>query len=205
VRFANRPYYCLATFLLSQVNYRIDILRGTAVELKVGQSVLEILAGDLTAQDTQAIVNAANTSLLGGGGVDGAIHRAGGPQILEECRELGGCPTGEARLTTGGNLKAKYVIHTVGPVYQDGLHGEPRLLASCYQESLKLASAKGIRSLAFPAISTGAYGYPLKDAARIALTTVKEYLSQHPEIERVRFVLFGRPAYEAYEQALKEL
>jgi O-acetyl-ADP-ribose deacetylase (regulator of RNase III) len=137
--------------------------------------------------------------------VDGAIHRAGGPAIAAEGRRLGGCPTGEARVTTGGNLKAKYVIHTVGPVYQDGHHREPEFLASCYLESLKLASAQGINSLAFPSISTGIYGYPIEDAARIALKTVTDYLAGHPEIERVRLVLFGRAAYEVYAQALKEL
>lgn len=175
------------------------------MEIKVGNSVMELVEGDITQQDTEAIVNAANTSLLGGGGVDGAIHRAGGPKILEECRQLGGCPTGEARLTTGGNLQARYVIHTVGPVYRDGMHREPELLASCYRESLKLATAKGLKSVAFPSISTGAYGYPLADAARVALKTVKTYLAEHPEIERVRFVLFGKAAYAAYEAALKEL
>ncbi len=174
------------------------------MEVKVGQAVLEIVEGDITRQDTEAIVNAANTSLLGGGGVDGAIHRAGGPKILEECRQIGGCPTGEARITTGGNLRAKYVIHTVGPIYRDGLHREPELLSSCYRESLKLAAAKGLKTLAFPAISTGAYGYPLEAAARIALKTVSGYLAEHSQIQRVRFVLFGRPAYEAYERALKE-
>jgi O-acetyl-ADP-ribose deacetylase (regulator of RNase III) len=176
-----------------------------AVEVRVGQSVLELVEGDITQQDTDAIVNAANPSLRGGGGVDGAIHRAGGQRILEECLKIGGCPTGEARITTGGNLKAKYVIHTVGPVYKDGHHREPELLASCYRESLKLASAKGIKTAAFPSISTGAYGYPVAEAARIALKTVKTYLNEHPEIERVRFVLFGRPTYEAYEKALKEI
>jgi O-acetyl-ADP-ribose deacetylase (regulator of RNase III) len=175
------------------------------MELKVGSSVLELVEGDITRQDTEAIVNAANSSLLGGGGVDGAIHRAGGPKILEECRQIGGCPTGEARITTGGNLQALYVIHTVGPIYRDGFHREPELLASCYRESLKLASAKGIKTLSFPSISTGAYGYPLADAARIALKTVKEYLAEHPEVDRVRFVLFGKTAIAAYEAALKEL
>lgn len=174
------------------------------MEVKVGQAILEIVEGDITRQDMEAIVNAANTSLLGGGGVDGAIHRAGGPKILEECRQIGGCPTGEARITTGGNLKARYVIHTVGPIYRDGLHREPELLASCYRESLKLAAAKGLKTLAFPSISTGAYGYPMDAAARIALKTVRDYLAEHPKIQRVRFVLFGRPAYEAYERALKE-
>jgi O-acetyl-ADP-ribose deacetylase (regulator of RNase III) len=175
------------------------------MEVKVGQSTLELVEGDITQQDTDAIVNAANKYLRPGGGVDGAIHRAGGPTIEAECRQLGGCPTGEARITIGGNLKARHVIHTVGPVYKDGLHREPELLASCYRESLKLASAKGLKSLSFPSISTGVYGYPLKDAARIALTTIRDYLAQHPEIERVRCVLFGRSAYELYEKILKEL
>jgi O-acetyl-ADP-ribose deacetylase (regulator of RNase III) len=175
------------------------------VEYKVGQATLELVEGDLTRQDTDAIVNAANPSLLGGGGVDGAIHRAGGPKILEECRQIGGCPTGEARLTTGGNLQARYVIHTVGPVYKGGGHREPELLASCYRESLKLAAAKGLASVAFPSISTGAYGYPMAEAARIALKTAMDGLATHPQIKLVRFVLFGRPAYEVYEKALKEL
>jgi O-acetyl-ADP-ribose deacetylase len=175
------------------------------MEVKVGASTLELVEGDITRQDTDAVVNAANAALRPGGGVDGAIHRAGGPGIEAECRRLGGCPTGEARITTGGNLKAKYVIHTVGPVYQDGGHGEPELLASCYRESLKLASAQGIKSLAFPSISTGVYGYPLEDAARIALKTVTGYLGHHPEIERVRLVLFGQAAYEVYARALEEL
>ncbi len=175
------------------------------MKVKIGDSLLELVEGDITQQDTDAIVNAANTSLLGGGGVDGAIHRAGGPRILEECRQLGGCPTGEARLTTGGNLKARYVIHTVGPVYRGGGAREAELLASCYRESLKLAAGHGIASVAFPSISTGAYGYPLAAAARIALRTVWDQLTGHPEIKLVRFVLFGRQAYEAYEKALEEL
>ncbi len=175
------------------------------MQVKISESSLELVEGDITRQDTDAIVNAANTSLLGGGGVDGAIHRAGGPKILEECRQLGGCPTGEARLTSGGNLKARYVIHTVGPIYRGGAHREAELLASCYRESLKLASGKGLASVAFPSISTGAYGYPLTEAARIALQSVLDYLAQHPEIRLVRFVLFGRPAYETYEKVLREL
>jgi O-acetyl-ADP-ribose deacetylase len=175
------------------------------MEVKVGPSTLELVEGDITRQDTEAIVNAANAALRPGGGVDGAIHRAGGPAIEAECRRLGGCPTGEARITTGGNLEARYVIHTVGPVYRDGFHREPELLASCYRESLKLASANGIKSLAFPSISTGVYGYPVADAARVALKTVTDYLTHHPEIERVRLVLFGRAAYEVYEKALQEL
>jgi len=175
------------------------------MQVKVGDAVLELVEGDLTQQDTDAIVNAANQSLLGGGGVDGAIHRAAGPELLKECRGLGGCPTGEARLTRGYNLQARYVIHTVGPIYRDGLHREPELLASCYRESLRLAAEKGLKSVAFPSISTGAYGYPLRDAAKVALKTVMEFLRGHAEIKLVRFVLFGRPAYEAYEAALPEL
>jgi O-acetyl-ADP-ribose deacetylase (regulator of RNase III) len=175
------------------------------MEVRLGQSTLELVAGDITQQDTEVIVNAANSRLVPGGGVDGAIHRAGGPAIEAEARQLGGCPTGEARITTAGNLKARYVIHTVGPVYKDGVHREPELLASCYRESLKLASAKGLKTVAFPSISTGVYGYPLADAAKVALTTVKDYLTQHPEIERVRFVLFGQPAFEAFAKVLKEL
>ncbi|MGA8571478.1 MAG: O-acetyl-ADP-ribose deacetylase [Desulfobaccales bacterium] len=175
------------------------------MEVKIGGARLELLEGDITRQDTEAIVNAANSSLLVGGGVDGAIHRAGGPVILEECRRLGGCPTGEACLTHAGNLKARYVIHTVGPVYKGGGAREAELLASCYRESLKLASGQGIISVAFPAIATGAYGYPPAAAARIALQTVLAYLDQHPEIKLVRFVLFSHPAYEVYEKTLREL
>ncbi len=168
----------------------------------VGSSTLELVEGDITRQDTEAIVNAANTTLLGGGGVDGAIHRAGGPQILEECKKIGGCPTGEARITTGGRLKARWVIHTVGPVYRDGRHREPELLASAYRNSLKQASERGIRSVAFPSISTGAYGYPIADAARIALRTALDYLREHQEVVLVRFVLFGQSALQACEAAL---
>jgi len=174
------------------------------MQAKVGQSLLELVEGDITQQDTEAIVNAANEQLRVGGGVDGAINRAGGPKIQEEARKIGRCPTGQAIITTGGNLKAKYVIHTVGPIYKDGRQGEPDLLASAYRESLKLASAKGIKSLAFPSLSTGVYGYPVADAARVALTTIKDYLAEHPEIELVRFVLFGKPTYEAYAKALSE-
>ncbi|MBI4764832.1 MAG: O-acetyl-ADP-ribose deacetylase [Deltaproteobacteria bacterium] len=176
------------------------------MEFKVGKSVFFLEEGDLTLQETEAIVNAANSRLAGGGGVDGAIHRAGGPAIMEESRKIGGCPTGQAVITTGGNLKAKYVIHTVGPIYQGGSQGEARLLASAYHESLTLAHKKGIRSLAFPSLSTGAYGYPLEEAARIAVKTVADYLRQHPVFDRVGFVLFGNQAFQTYAQAAsKEL
>jgi O-acetyl-ADP-ribose deacetylase (regulator of RNase III) len=173
--------------------------------VKIGASTLELVEGDITTQETEAIVNAANSSLLGGGGVDGAIHRAGGPQILEECRKIGGCPTGEARITSGGRLTAKWVVHTVGPIYRDGKHGEPERLADAYRNSLVVASARGIKTVAFPSISTGAYGYPLAEAARIALTTVRDYLTAHPEITLVRFVLFGNASYQAYEATLATL
>jgi O-acetyl-ADP-ribose deacetylase (regulator of RNase III) len=174
------------------------------MQVKVGQ-VLELVEGDITRQDTEAIVNAANEQLRVGGGVDGAINRAGGPKIQEQARKIGRCPTGQAVITTGGNLQARYVIHTVGPIYKDGHQGEADLLASAYRESLKSASARGIKSLAFPSLSTGVYGYPISDAARVALKTVKEYLAQHPEIELVRFVLFGKPTFEAYAAALQDI
>jgi len=175
------------------------------MKVKVNKSILELVEGDITKEETEAIVNAANSGLRGGGGVDGAIHRAGGPAIMEECRKIGGCPTGQAVITTGGRLKARYVIHAVGPVYRGGSHGEAELLASAYRSSLRIASEKGIKSLSFPSLSTGAYGYPMKEASRIALTTIIQYLKEHPEIELVRFVLFGTQAYETYKETLKEL
>ncbi len=176
-----------------------------SMQVRIGQAVLELVEGDITWQDTEALVNAANEHLRVGGGVDGAINRAGGPKIQEEARKIGHCPTGQAVITTGGNLKAKFVIHTVGPIYRDGRHGEPELLASAYRECLKAASARGIKSLAFPSLSTGVYGYPVADAARVALTTVKDYLTEHPEIQLVRFVLFGQPTFNAFTEALREL
>ncbi|MCR4320465.1 MAG: O-acetyl-ADP-ribose deacetylase [Candidatus Brocadiaceae bacterium] len=175
------------------------------VKVTINKSILELIEGDITEQETDAIVNAANSSLLGGGGVDGAIHRAGGTKILEECRKLGGCPTGEARITTGGNLKAKYVIHTVGPVYSGGKKREAELLANAYKNSLSLASQFKLKRVAFPSISTGAYGYPLDDAATVALKTAINYLKTHTDVELVRFVLFGQKAYQAYDRALQEL
>ncbi len=175
------------------------------MEIRINKSTLSLVEGDITRQDTEAIVNAANKSLLGGGGVDGAIHRAGGPKILEECIKIGGCETGEAVITTGGNLKAKYVIHTVGPVYRDGIHNESRFLENAYKNCLRLASSKGIKSIAFPSISTGAYRYPLAKAAEIALKTALDYLREHTDIELIRFVLFGSTALETYKEKLKEL
>jgi O-acetyl-ADP-ribose deacetylase (regulator of RNase III) len=164
---------------------------------------IEILQGDITQLAVDAIVNAANPSLLGGGGVDGAIHRAGGPAILEECRRLGGCVTGDAKITGGGRLRARFVIHTVGPVYGGGTRREAELLASAYRRSLEVAVANGIRSLAFPSISTGAYRFPIGEAATIALRTVTAFLAAHPEeLDLVRFVLFSEADLAVYEQAL---
>jgi O-acetyl-ADP-ribose deacetylase (regulator of RNase III) len=169
----------------------------------IGPSRLELLMGDITQQQTEAIGNAANSRLAGGGGVDGAIHRAGGPVIMEELRANypDGCPTGQAVITGGGRLKAGWVIHAVGPSYR-GRPEDAQLLASAYRTGLELCSARGIRSVAFPSISTGVYGYPVRAAAAIALGAVKEYLAAHPEIELVRFVLFDASTYAAYQQAL---
>jgi O-acetyl-ADP-ribose deacetylase (regulator of RNase III) len=161
--------------------------------------------GDITEEDADAIVNAANQTLLGGGGVDGAIHRAAGPELLAACREIGGCPSGEARLTRGYRLKARYVLHAVGPIYRDGQSGEPELLASAYTNCLALARAHQLKTVAFPAISCGVYGYPLEDAARIALGSVLAELEAHRELEQVRFVLFSQPVLKAFSQALAAL
>ena len=160
---------------------------------------IEVVRGDITEQAVDAIVNAANSSLLGGGGVDGAIHRAGGPAILAECRLLGGCDTGDAKATTGGNLPARYVIHTVGPVWRGGRHGEPELLASCHRRSLDVARELGARTVAFPAISCGVYGYPVDAAAEIAVRTVREHAH---DLDLVRFVLFGDETYAAFSLRL---
>jgi O-acetyl-ADP-ribose deacetylase (regulator of RNase III) len=166
---------------------------------------IAITKGDITEHVVDAIVNAANASLLGGGGVDGAIHRAGGPSILEECRRLGGCKTGDAKATGAGQLRARYVIHTVGPVWHGGGQGEDELLASCHRRSLEIAAELGVRTIAFPAISTGAYRFPLERAARIAVGTTARALAQHPEIELVTFVLFSDEHQRAFAAALAEL
>jgi len=165
-------------------------------------ATIEAIKGDITQQRLDAIVNAANTTLLGGGGVDGAIHRTAGPELLEECRRIGGCPTGEARITRGYRLPAKYVIHTVGPVWGGGKGREPELLRNCYVNSLRLANEQGIESVAFPSISTGAYRYPIAQAAKIAVETVREELSNSTSVDLVRFVCFSAGDFAVYEKLL---
>ncbi len=173
------------------------------MEIRVGEAILELVLGDITEFAADAIVNAANSRLAGGGGVDGAIHSAGGPQIMAACREIGGCPTGEAVVTTAGRLRALWVIHTVGPIYRGGEHDEAELLESAYRSSLTRAEELGARSVAFPSISTGVYGYPLELAAPIALATVRSHLeSEERTIERVSFVLFDERTYQAYASVI---
>ena len=175
------------------------------MKVTVHQSILEIVQGDITQQDTEAIGNAANSALAGGGGVDGAIHRAGGPTLMSELKvKYKGCPTGSAVITSGGNLKAKHVIHAVGPRYS-GSPKDAELLSSAYRKSLELCSQNKISSIAFPSISTGIYGYPVEEASKIALKTVVDYLEDHPEIKLVRFVLFDSKTLSVYQEALKEL
>jgi O-acetyl-ADP-ribose deacetylase (regulator of RNase III) len=177
----------------------------------VGKAKICLIQGDIIDVDTDAIVNAANPTLMGGGGVDGAIHREGGPKILEECKRIrdtewpDGLPTGKAVITSGGKLKAKYIIHTVGPVWRGGTRSEPELLAEAYRNSLKLAVSKGLKTIVFPSISTGVYGYPIEEASRIAIATVKEFLNKEDKLEKVVFVLFTRHDLEIYKEAAKEI
>ncbi len=181
------------------------------MDLQIGRAKVSIIQGDITDQETDAIVNAANSSLKGGGGVDGAIHRKGGPKILEECKRIRatewpeGLPTGKAVMTSGGDLKARYVIHTVGPVWHGGTNREPELLAEAYYSSLRLATSKGLKSVSFPSISTGAYGYPIGKASRIALTTVKEFLEKEDKLDEVVFVLFSQHDLETYKKVAREI
>ena len=173
--------------------------------LKIAQSKLELVQGDITSQDVDAIVNAANSSLLGGGGVDGAIHRAAGPGLLEECRGLGGARPGEAKITRGHRLPARHVIHTVGPVWRGGSHGEDETLASCYRECLRLAAEYELKTVAFPAISTGAYGFPIERATRVALTEASRELERRRGLVRLVFCCFSEPDLAVYEEAALEL
>jgi O-acetyl-ADP-ribose deacetylase len=166
---------------------------------------IKLLRGDITTLSVDAIVNAANSSLLGGGGVDGAIHRAAGPELLQECRALNGCPTGEAKITKGYKLKAKFVIHTVGPVWRGGRNNEENLLASCYSNSLKLAAENNILSIAFPSISTGVYGFPFEIASRIALKTVMEFLDGNESMQQIIFVTFSESDYENFKRVINEI
>jgi O-acetyl-ADP-ribose deacetylase (regulator of RNase III) len=181
------------------------------MEFKVGTALLQLIKSDITNVEADAIVNAANSSLLGGGGVDGAIHRKGGPKILEECKRIrvtewpDGLPTGKAVITSAGNLKAKHVIHTVGPVWLGGFHVEAELLKQAYRNSLKLAVAKGIKSIAFPSISTGAYGYPIEEASLIAVKTIKDFLEKIDKLERVIFVLFSEADFQVYAGTAKSI
>ncbi|MEM3577094.1 MAG: O-acetyl-ADP-ribose deacetylase [Candidatus Bathyarchaeia archaeon] len=182
-----------------------------SVSFKIGKTKICLVQGDITEMDTDAIVNAANTTLMGGGGVDGAIHRKGGPKILEECKRIratewpNGLPTGKAVITSGGNLKAKYIIHTVGPIWRGGTHGEPELLAEAYRNSLMLAVSKGLKTIAFPSISTGAYGYPIEKACKVALATIKEFVEREDKLEEVVLVLFSKQDFEIYKKAAQEI
>jgi O-acetyl-ADP-ribose deacetylase (regulator of RNase III) len=191
--------------------YGALVVKLAVTEFQVGKAKVCLIHGDITDMDTDAIVNAANSTLMGGGGVDGAIHRKGGPKILEECKRIRktewpkGLPTGKAVITSGGNLKAKHVIHTVGPIWRGGNSGEPELLADAYRNSLKLAATKGLETIAFPSISTGAYGYPIEKACQIALKTVKEFLEKENYIAKVVFVLFSTHDFEVYKKTAKEI
>jgi len=179
------------------------------MQVQINKSILQIIQGDITNQNTNAIVNAANSSLMGGGGVDGAIHRAGGSAILDDCKQIvakqGKLPTGEAVITTAGNMPSKFVIHTVGPVYRGGNADEPKLLANAYQNSLTLAAEKKLESVSFPSISTGVFSYPLDDAANIALKTVIEFLRSNEQIKLVTFVLFDDRTFSTYQNMLNQL
>ena len=181
------------------------------MEFQVGKTVVQLIRGDITNVEADAIVNAANSSLMGGGGVDGAIHHKGGLRILQECKRIrdtewpDGLPTGKAVITSGGNLKAKHVIHTVGPIWTGGFHGESELLKQAYRNSLKLAVANGLKIIAFPSISTGAYGYPIREASNIAIQTVKNFLEKENKLDKVIFILFSNRDFEIYSETAKSI
>jgi O-acetyl-ADP-ribose deacetylase (regulator of RNase III) len=174
-------------------------------EAQINNTKFVLKVGDITEEDTEAIVNAANPTLLGGGGVDGAIHRKGGPKILEECKKIGGCEPGNAVITTGGNLKAKYVIHTVGPIWRGGRFNEEEILKNAYQNSLKIAKSHNIRTVSFPSISTGAYGYPIELASKVALKSIINFLKIEKFFDEIRMVLFKEPDFAIYKSKLEEL
>jgi O-acetyl-ADP-ribose deacetylase len=180
-------------------------IRGEMMNVSPLNNRIAVVEGDITRQAVDAIVNAANTTLLGGGGVDGAIHRAAGPELLAECRTLGGCATGSAKITKGYQLPAKFVIHTVGPVWRGGVHGEDELLASCYRSCFALVEQHTIRTVAFPSISTGAYGFPMERAAKIAVSETKKFLERNSTVEKVLLICFGRNAFDVHGQAVREL
>jgi len=186
-------------------------MKANMIEFNIGKAKVRLIQGDITEIDADAIVNAANSSLMGGGGVDGAIHRKGGPKILEECKRIraaewpNGLPTGKAVITSGGNLKAKNVIHTVGPIWHGGTSGEAELLANAYRNSLRLAVSKGLKTVAFPSISTGAYGYPIEKASCIAIKTVKNFLESEDWLDMVIFVLFSEHDFKIYEKMAREI
>lgn len=175
------------------------------MEIEINETSIAIVCGDIIKETTDAIVNAANEHLAGGAGVDGAIHRAGGPAIMAECRQIGGCPTGQAVITTAGKLAAKYVIHTVGPIYHGGNKGEANLLQNAYKNSLKLAQEKKLQSISFPAISCGVYGYPIDEAARLAIKTCIEFASENKGIKLIRHILFSRKIYDIFSAELKRI
>jgi O-acetyl-ADP-ribose deacetylase (regulator of RNase III) len=201
---AAAPIFCRDEFGRRGCSSSLGDLAAT-VEGDMREGATEVVQGDITKQKMDAIVNAANTSLLGGGGVDGAIHRAAGPELVAECRTLGGCPTGEAKITRGYRLPARWVIHTVGPVWQGGKRREDELLARCYRRSLEVAVSNGVRSVAFPAISAGIYGFPLERATRIAVGEVRAFLEKNPAVEKVIFVCFDRHTYDCCTRVLAEI
>ncbi len=174
------------------------------MEARINGTTLSLVRGDITREDADAIVNAANSALAGGGGVDGAIHAAGGPAIMDECRKIGGCPPGKAVITAGGALKARFAIHTVGPIYRDGRRGEADILRSAYTSSLTVALEKGLKTVSFPSIGTGAYGYPIEEASRVAISTVMDFIKKNKGLETVRFVLFSDRDLMAYSSALEK-